>query len=132
MNTTPTQVQHPWRTTARTVVWMILGVVVSIPMVWPIVLDEATKAGLTIPDGTKAAAAWLVALIVMVTGVVQRVVLVPRIAAIVAKIPGLSPTPAAASEPQHAILSEKSTTAGGGKIVYEPGTGDPPTMSDLP
>lgn len=111
MNTTPTQVQHPWRTTARTVVWMILGVVVSIPMIWPIVLDEASRTGLTIPDSTKAAAAWLVALIVMVTGVVQRVVLVPRIAAIVAKIPGLSPAPPSAPEPQHALPAEPSVTA---------------------
>jgi glucose dehydrogenase len=129
---TPTQIQHPWRTTARTVVWMILGVIVSIPMIWPIVLDEASKAGLTIPDGAKAAAAWLVALIVMVTGVVQRVVLIPRIAAIVAKIPGLSPAPVPDPEPQHAFPAEKSTTAGDNRIVYEPGDGTGATTSDLP
>lgn len=101
MNTS-TQVQHPWRTTLRTVVWVVLAVVAVVPGAWAIVQDEVTKAGLVIPAGVATRIAFGVAVCVAVTAIVQRLVLLPRIAELIAKIPGLAPAPVTA-EPKRAI-----------------------------
>lgn len=109
--TTPTQVLHPWRTTLRTIVWLVIALAPSVPTVWAIVQDEVTKAGLTLPPGLAAVVAVGVAVIVAIVGIVQRVVLIPAVAAWVAKIPGLSPAPKPEAEPQRALPVEPSTTA---------------------
>jgi len=96
MLTTPTQVLHPWRTTLRTIVWLVIALAPTVPTLWAIVQDEVTKAGLTVPPNVAAAVAGGVAVLVAVVGIVQRVVLIPAVAAIVAKIPGLNPAPAPA------------------------------------
>jgi hypothetical protein len=106
--TTPTQVLHPWRTTLRTIVWLLIALVPTIPTLWAIVQDEAAKAGLTIPPDVAVAVAAGVAVVVTVVGVVQRVVLIPAVAAIVAKIPGLNPAPAPV--PKYAIADPGPVT----------------------
>lgn len=107
--TTPTQVLHPWRTTLRTIVWLVIALAPSVPTVWAIVQDEVTKAGLTLPPGLAAVVAVGVAVIVAIVGIVQRVVLIPAVAEWVAKVPGLSPTPKPDAVPQRAV--EPSATA---------------------
>ena len=101
LTTTPTQVLHPWRTTLRTIVWLLIALAPTIPTLWAIVQDEVTKAGLTLPPNVAAAIAVGVAVLVAVVGIVQRCVLIPAVAALVAKIPGLNPAPDPA--PQHAL-----------------------------
>jgi len=93
MLTTPTQVLHPWRTTLRTIVWLVIALLPTVPTLWAIVQDEVTKAGLTLPPAFAASVGIGVAVIVTVVGIVQRVVLIPAVAAIIAKIPGLNPSP---------------------------------------
>lgn len=93
---TPTQVQYPWRTTLRTVVWVVLALVAVIPSAWAIICDELMKAGLTIPAGLEYRIGVVVALCVAASAIVQRLVLLPGVAALIAKIPGLSPTPTSA------------------------------------
>jgi len=101
MITTPTQVLHPWRTTLRTIVWLLIGLAPTIPTLWAIAQDEASKAGVALPPDVVAAVAGAVAVLVTVVGVVQRAVLIPQVAAVVAKIPGLNPAPD--PEPRRAI-----------------------------
>ena len=142
---TPTQVQHPWRTTARTVVWIIIGVLVSIPTIWPIVLEESAKVGLAIPDSVKAAIAYAVTVIVVIIAIVQRVVLLPRVAAIIAKIPGLSPgwtepvqyvtgpeTIVQPVVPEFVVQDENgviTTHYSAQSTTTDPGIGNPPTSA---
>ena len=143
MNTS-TQVQHPWRTTLRTIVWLLIALAPTVPTLWAIVQDEVTKAGLVIPDNVAAVVAYGVALIVAVVGIVQRVVLIPAVAALIAEIPGLSPAPVVIPGeivgpvvdvpvvPEFVVqdetgvitthYSDKSTTT-------DPGIGNPPTTS---
>lgn len=129
MNTTPTQVQHPWRTTLRTVVWLVVGVVVSIPTIWPIIVEETSRNGLTISPAVQGAVAWAVALIVTVTAIVQRVVLIPGVAAVIEKVPGLAPQPAADPVPQRAVtpapVAPSVTANADGTITVDPGTAAP-------
>lgn len=84
-----TQVQYPWRTTFRTVMWLVLALLLSAPVIWPIIQEEATKAGYDLPQGV----AWVVGILIVAVTVVQRVVLLPPVAAAIAKIPGFSPVP---------------------------------------
>lgn len=97
---TPTQVSYPWRTTLRTVVWIVIGLVAVVPGAWAIVKDEVVKAGLTIPAGIEARIGVVVALCVAASAIVQRLALVPKVAELIAKIPGLSPAPV---EPKRAL-----------------------------
>ena len=91
---TPTQVAHPWRTTLRTIVWLLIGLAPTVPALWSIIEDEVTKAGLTLPPAFAASVGIGIAVIVAVVGIVQRIVLIPGVADIIAKIPGLNPVPA--------------------------------------
>ena len=134
MNTTSTQVQHPWRTTLRTIVWLLIALVPTVPTLWGIVQDEVTKAGLTLPPNLAATVGIGVAIIVTVVGIVQRAVLIPGVSAVIAKIPGLSPTPLVIpGEVVGPVIDvvTPSTTAGADVIVHDPGNGDAPTTTTL-
>ena len=131
---TPTQVQHPWRTTLRTIVWLLIALAPTVPTLWAIVQDEVTKAGLTIPENVAAVVAYGVALIVAVVGVVQRVVLIPAVAALIAKIPGLSPSPVVipgevVGPVVDVVTPSPSTTVEKGITTYDPGDGTEPTST---
>lgn len=146
---TSTQVQHPWRTTLRTIVWLLIALAPTVPTLWAVVQDEVTKAGLTIPENVAAVVAYGVALIVAVVGIVQRVVLIPAVAALIAKIPGLSPAPLTSPSTVSVVMSDDpvaaakriedsltalrsaNTKAGDDQIVHDPGNGDAPTTTTL-
>ena len=129
MLTTPTQVLHPWRTTLRTIVWLLIALAPTVPTLWAIVEDEVTKAGLTLPPNVTAAIAVGVGVLVAVVGIVQRCVLIPAVAALVAKIPGLNPSPVIIpGEVVGPVVDTvtPSTTAIPGATVFDPGNGQPP------
>jgi len=123
--TTPTQVLHPWRTTLRTIVWLIIALAPTVPTLWAIVVDEVTKAGLTLPPSLAASIAVGVAVLVAVVGIVQRVVLIPAVAAIIAKIPGLNPAPVIPGE----IVGPVVDTVPRHAANPIPGDGTPPTTT---
>jgi hypothetical protein len=126
MNPTSTQVQHPWRTTLRTIVWLLIGLAPTIPTLWAIVQDEMTKAGIVIPENIAASIAVGVGVIVAVVGIVQRIVLIPGVAAIIAKIPGLSPTPPV--EPKYAIVEPSTTANADGTVTSQASDGTSTTV----
>lgn len=123
MMTTSTQVQHPWRTTLRTIVWLLIALAPTIPTLWAIVQDEVSKAGLTLPPGLSAAVAVGVAVIVAVVGVVQRVVLIPAVAEWVAKIPGLDPAPAPVPKYAIEVEPQSATANADGSVTAVDGEG---------
>jgi hypothetical protein len=101
--TPSTQVAYPWRTTLRTIVWLVVAFAVVVPGVWAIVQDELAKAGLSLPENVSAAVTAGVAVVAVILAIVQRVVLIPQVAAIIAKVPGLSPTPPALPAPAEPV-----------------------------
>jgi len=74
---TPTQTQHPWRATARTV----LAVVLALLPVLPQIIDEAGLAGY----------GWAAA-VVAVAGFVTRVLAIPAVNELLSRL-GLSAAP---------------------------------------
>jgi hypothetical protein len=130
MLTTPTQVLHPWRTTLRTIVWLVIALAPTVPTLWAIVVDEVTKAGLTLPPAFAASVGIGIAVIVAVVGIVQRVVLIPAVAAIIATIPGLNPSPAIPAPAVIALVPAASVTANAdGSVTSVPADGTPPTTT---
>lgn len=88
----PTQVVHPWRATIRTVISVLLGIILTVPPGWAILSDEMAKQGLTLPDSVQATVVAVVAVCLILTGTVQRLILIPRVADWVHSL-GLGPTP---------------------------------------
>lgn len=88
----PTQIQHPWRATIRTMLATAFAFVLIVPAVWAVVLDELARQGIVIPDQVQAVSAGVVAGCLALTGIIQRVALIPGVAALLHRI-GVGPTP---------------------------------------
>lgn len=93
---TPTQVQHPWRATLRTVLANILGVILvgapALAVAWGIIVDEASKAGVQLPGEVVLIASGILTGIAIVTGAVTRIMAIPAVSEWLTRI-GLGPAP---------------------------------------
>lgn len=88
---TTTQQQHPWRAVVRTVLAVLIGVGVVVPLVVAVVLDQFD---VYLPDGAKA---WLLgasAFVVALSGAVTRIIAIPAVDAWLKRI-GLASSPQA-------------------------------------
>lgn len=86
----PTQQAHPWRAVARTVLAVLVGLGLVVPLVVQALTDQL---GLYIPDRAKA---WLVAasaFTIALSGAVTRIIAIPAVDAWLRRL-GLSSTPA--------------------------------------
>lgn len=97
--TTATQIAHPWRATARTILATALAVILTaatiVPGILPIVIEELAKQGLTLPDAVGRATQLVVAICLALTGIITRVMAVPGVDRLLGYI-GLSAAPTAA------------------------------------
>ncbi len=95
--TIATQVAHPWRATARTALAAGLGAILTVativPLVWPIIVEEVARQGLTIPQQVSAVAAVVVAISAALTAITTRLMALPAIDGLLGKI-SLSAAPA--------------------------------------
>lgn len=87
-----TQVQHPWRATFRTVVAVLVGASVVLPVAWGIVSDELTKAQVVIPDQVAATILWLIGLVAAAAAIVTRIMAIPHVSDALTRL-GMGPTP---------------------------------------
>ena len=94
----PTQIQHPWRATLRTVLAAIIGIIVTLPPAWSIVQEEVAKAGLILPAWLTQALTLAAIICVVIIAVVQRIIVLPAVSAALTKI-GLGPAPKVADRP---------------------------------
>lgn len=88
---TTTQQQHPWRAVARTVLAVLIGVGLVVPLVVTIVLEQFD---VYLPPAAKA---WLLgasAFTVALSGAVTRIIAIPRVDAWLKRI-GLASGPQA-------------------------------------
>ena len=77
---TPTQVTHPWRATARTIVQAIIGAILGLGVVAPAtaaIIGE--ELGQWLPDGWLAALVAAAALIAAVSGALARIMSIPQV-----------------------------------------------------
>ena len=89
---TPTQVQHPWRATLRTGVAVLLGILVTIPLVWAIIGDELAAVGWTIPEPVSVVVATVITAVVVAASVVTRIMAIPQVSDWLTRL-GLGPAP---------------------------------------
>lgn len=75
-----TQILHPWRTVARTVAWYVLAVLGALAAAGPILSETL---GAQLPAGWLAVAAQVSGIAGAVLAAVQRIVLIPSVAAII-------------------------------------------------
>lgn len=77
---TATQIAHPWRTVARTVAWYVLAVLGALAAAGPILSETL---GAQLPASWLAVAAQVSAIAGAVLAAVQRIALLPSVAAII-------------------------------------------------
>ena len=86
---TTTQQRYPWRAVARTVLAVLIGVGIVVPVAVTIILDQFN---VYLPDGAKA---WLIgasAFTVALSGAVTRIIAIPAVDAWLKSL-GLSSSP---------------------------------------
>ena len=93
----PTQVQHPWRATLRTGLAVLLGILVTIPLVWAIIGDELAAVGWAVPEPWAAIIAAIVTGCVVAASAITRIMAIPLVSDWLTKV-GLGPAPQGESE----------------------------------
>ncbi|MDO5534374.1 MAG: hypothetical protein Q4F65_06965 [Propionibacteriaceae bacterium] len=88
----PTQVRYPWRAAIRTVLAHLLAAAVVLPIAWGIVVDELQTAGIVLPEGVGSTVAWLLGVLVAVSGIVTRVMAIPQVSSALTRL-GVGPVP---------------------------------------
>ncbi len=106
----PTQVQHPWRATTRTILAYIVAAGIVLPIAYGIF---AEYLGEYIPIDWLAALAWLVGLVVAVSGAVTRIMAIPQVNDWLTRV-GVGPAPRPDDEPLPRRAIEADETDGPG------------------
>ena len=88
----PTQVAYPWRAAVRTGIAGLVAVAVVAPIVWGIIAEELTAAGVVIPDSVARGVLAGLALLAAASGIVTRIMAIPQVSEALTVI-GLGPTP---------------------------------------
>ena len=88
----PTQVAYPWRATLRTGLAVLLGILVTIPLVWAIVGDELAAVGWAVPEPWAAIITAIVTGCVMTSSAITRIMAIPQVSDWLTRL-GLGPTP---------------------------------------
>ena len=88
----PTQVAYPWRAAVRTGIAILIAVAVVAPIVWGIIAEELTAAGVVIPDPVARGVLAGLALLAAASGIVTRIMAIPQVSEALTVI-GLGPTP---------------------------------------
>ena len=88
----PTQVQHPWRATLRTGLAVLLGILVTIPLVWAIIGDELAAVGWAVPEPWAAIIAAIVTGCVVAASAITRIMAIPAVSDVLTRL-HLGPEP---------------------------------------
>ena len=88
----PTQVQHPWRATVRTGVDVLLGILVTTPLVWAIIGDELAAVGWAVPEPWAAIIAAVVTGCVVASSAITRIMAIPAVSDVLTRL-HLGPEP---------------------------------------
>lgn len=79
---TPTQVEHPWRASLRTALFVVVPLLVLVvgivPEVIQIVLEETVRAGVVLPEWVRPALLGLSAATTAIAAILNRIALLPR------------------------------------------------------
>ena len=89
---TPTQVAYPWRATLRTGLAVLLGILVTIPLVWAIVGDELAAVGWAVPEPWAAIITAIVTGCVVASSAITRIMAIPQVSDWLTRL-GLGPAP---------------------------------------
>ncbi len=92
----PTQVQYPWRAAIRTSLAYVVAAGIVLPIAYGIIADQLSEY---LPADGLANLAWLVGLVVAVSGVITRIMAIPAVNDWLTTI-GVGPTP---TPPRRAI-----------------------------
>ena len=88
----PTQVAYPWRATLRTGLAVLLGILVTIPLVWAIIGDELAAVGWAVPEPWAAIITAIVTGCVVASSAITRIMAIPRVSDWLTRL-GLGPAP---------------------------------------
>ena len=88
----PTQVAYPWRATLRTGLAVLLGILVTIPLVWAIVGDELAAVGWAVPEPWAAIITAIVTGCVVASSAITRIMAIPQVSDWLTRL-GLGPAP---------------------------------------
>ena len=88
-----TQVAYPWRAAIRTFVAVLVGLGITTPIVWAIILEETAKAGLVIPPSVGNVVGAGLAILAVIVGVVTRVMAIPTVNDVLTKVLDLGAKP---------------------------------------
>ena len=88
----PTQVAYPWRATLRTGLAVLLGILVTIPLVWAIIGDELAAVGWAVPEPWAAIITVIVTGCVVASSAITRIMAIPQVSDWLTRL-GLGPTP---------------------------------------
>lgn len=79
---TPTQVEHPWRASLRTALFVVVPLLVLVvgivPEVIQIILEETVRAGVVLPEWVRPALLGLSAATTAIAAILNRIALLPR------------------------------------------------------
>ena len=79
---TPTQVEHPWRASLRTALFVVVPLLVLVvgivPEVIQIILEETVRAGVVLPEWVRPALLGLSAAAAAIAAILNRIALLPR------------------------------------------------------
>ena len=87
-----TQVEHPWRASARTGVAVLVALAVVVPIAWRIIIEEIERAGWKIPDQLTADAAAVIAGLTAASAIITRIMAIPQVSDWLTRL-GLGPEP---------------------------------------
>lgn len=80
---TPTQVEHPWRASLRTALFVVVPLLVLVvgivPEVIQIILEETVRAGVVLPEWVRPALLGLSAATTAIAAITNRIALLPRV-----------------------------------------------------
>ena len=74
-----TQVAYPWRAAIRTSIAFLVGLGITMPLIWAIILEETSKAGVVIPASVGNVVSAGLAILAVVVGVVTRIMAIPSV-----------------------------------------------------
>ena len=88
-----TQVKYPWRAAIRTTIAVLVGLGITTPLIWAIILEETAKAGVVIPASVGNVVSAGLAILAVVVGVVTRVMAIPSVNDVLTKTLDLGAKP---------------------------------------
>ena len=91
----PTQARHPWRATVRTLLAVVVGIGIVLPVAWGIMADALAPY---IAAEVLSRVGWVVAGVAAVATAITRIMAIPAVNAALTRI-GLGAAPADSGEP---------------------------------